>query len=447
MKRPIKAKETRYIYAGDELDKWFKSIPIKAPGRDTLWDMATGDDGKIYVGVCSELKTGTAALAVYDPKRGRPRIVFEVNDLMGDMVKAGRIPHSKIHYTLCAAGRYMWFGTHVNAPHGPGDIYDPVGQGPMADAISGYEGGRLLRYDTRTGKTEQFGIVIPNEGIRCLHLSPDRRYGYGISYPKQRFFMRDLQTGETYLSGRVGRHGAIDVFVDPTGRVWGVHDGYEGTRAGQFYYFDQESRRLVDVDLFLPRSSRYSMCFPQLGNHVLHFTPTPDGQAVVSSYGEGRIALFDPKGPKVYDWGAVWEKPGVLHGKDREATLDNTFHTLPWYAWCPVFDREGRTIEGKHYDRLLWYGDERWEFIEDVRLCAIAYNHNRPDEIVKIRFGTPKLGDHPAGHWMDSTVGPDGTIYFTDRVRPPAGVGLEVDPILRLAAFRSPKELGPLQKV
>jgi len=446
-KKPISVKETRYEYVGNKLNSWFKNAPVRAPGRDTMWAMTAGDDGRIYIGLCSEILTGTAALAVYDPKGGRPRIVCDLTTFLGDMVEAGRIPHSKIHYTLSPAGRYVWFGTHVNAPRGVEDWKGPVGRGPMADPISGFEGGRLMRYDTRTGKTEDFGVLVASEGIRCLHLSADGRHGYGITYPKVRLFMRDLLGGETYVSGRLGRKGGIDVFVDPSGKVWGVHDGYEGFEPGQFYYFDPSSRRMVDTDVFLPSSGRYRMSFPQFGNHVLHLTPTPDGQAIVSSYGESRIALFDPKKQRLYDWGPVWRKPPVLKGKQRQETLSHSSPVLPYYAWCPVFDKSGRTIDGKRYDRLVWYGDECFELIEDVRLCAIAYNHDKPQEIVKILFGTPKVGKHAAGHWMDSARGRDGTIYFADRVRLPADAAPDTEPVLRLAALTPPKDLGPLEKV
>ena len=463
-KKSVRAKETRYEYAGSDLDKWFDEVPLKFPGRDAIWSLATADDGKLYIGLAGEHNRGTAALAAYDPKKGGARIVCDLGELLGDPRTIGRAPHSKIHFAICPVKRHIWFATHVSGAMGRDDIYGPIGRGPTADTMTGYEGGRLLRYDTKTGQTEQFGVIVPAEGARCLHVSPDARYGYGISYPKHRFFMRDLKTGETYISGRIGRYGGIDLFVDRRGRPWGAHDGYEGTEPGQFYYFDQASRRLVDVEAYLPRSSRRRMSFPRFGSHVLHMTETPDGQAMVSSYGESRIALFDPKSLTVYDWGPVWDKPPVQkliprsevdrwheqHKHERRRRRHRHHHDhgpRPHFAWCPVFDTAGRTIDGKRYDRLVWYGEECWEYQEDVRLCAIAYNHNRPGEIVKIRFGTPTAGGYRAGHWAASARGLDGRIYFTDRVRDPHNTDGHRYKALRLAVLTPPEDLGPLRKV
>jgi len=42
----------------------------------------------------------------------------------------------------------------------------------------------------------------------------------------------------------------------------------------------------------------------------------------------GRLTV-DPQGPKVYDWGAVWEKPAVLHGKDRAAEFNLLARAFP----------------------------------------------------------------------------------------------------------------------
>ena len=199
------------------------------------------------------------------------------------------------------------------------------------------------------------------------------------------------------------------------------------------------------------------MSFPRFGSHVLHMTATPDGQAVVSTYGESRIALFDPRSKRVFDWGSVWNKPQV-----QDLSVDyETFHKFPKkhfpvrrlrapkpdFAWCPVFDRSGRDVGGKHYDRLLWYGEEQWEYEQDVRLCAIAYNHRKPDEIVKIRFGTPVVGGDASGHWAASTLGPDGKVYFTDRVRDVSGKKKRRYARLRLVVFSPPAELGPLRRV
>ena len=75
-------------------------------------------------------------------------------------------------------------------------------------------------------------------------------------------------------------------------------------------------------------------------------------------------------------------QPAICRHKRRKLHR----HAKPDFAWSPAFDPAGRKIEGRQYDRLVWYGEERWEYEQDVRLTAIAYNHDTPDQIVKIRL-------------------------------------------------------------
>ena len=448
MSKPIRAQERRYTYCGKGLDSWFHAVPLEFPGHDSIWSLATADDGVIYIGLAGEHNKGTTALLAYSPKSGKVRIVADSAVLIGDMLPKGRMPHSKIHFAICPVGRKIWFATHVSGAVNSDDIIGPMGHGPIADPMTGYEGGRLMCYDSVTGKTEGFGVIVANEGIRCLQMSADGRVAYGITYPKHRFFMHDLATRETYISSRVGRYGGIDLFMDPRGVVWGAHDGFEGTEPGQFYRFAPATRRLVDVDAFLPRSTAGRMTFPELGAHVLHMTPTPDGQAMVSCYGESRIALFDPRRLRVWDWGTVWEKapgrkvkpakPGAEKGIPSSRLI-----TKPHFAWCPAFDVfTPRTVAGARYDRFVWYGEEQWEYERHVRLCAVAYNRRDPGRIVKIRFGTPKNDGFPSGHWAASTVGADGRVYFAERVRAQDTPDDRLR--LRLSVFTPPKEIGEL---
>ncbi len=448
MSKPIRARETRYLYSGRALDSWFHAVPLEYPGHDSIWSLATADDGTIYIGLAGEHNKGTTALLAYSPRTGRTRIAADSAELIGDMRSKGRMPHSKIHFAICPVGRKIWFATHVSGAVNAGDIVGPVGRGPIAHPLTGYEGGRLMCYDSVTGRTEDYGVLVANEGVRCLQMSADGGIAYGITYPKHRFFMHDLSTRETYISGRVGRFGGIDLFMDPRGTVWGTHDGYEGTEPGQFYRFDPARRRLVDVPAFLPRSTSARMSYPEVGAHVLHMTPTPDGQAMVSCYGESRIALFDPRRLCVWDWGTVWEqapKRRLLPARQfRKNVIPSArLAVKPHFAWCPAFDVfTPRTIAGDRYDRFVWYGEEQWEYERHVRLCAVAYNRRDPGRIVKIRFGTPKNDGFPSGHWAASTVGADGRIYFAERVRGKDTPDHRIR--LRLSVFTPPKEIADL---
>lgn len=441
------AGERRFRYIGGELDRCFRQIVLDFPGHDAIWAMATAADGRVYVGLAGEHNAGDAMLIAVDIDAGSTEVIADCGALFGDQRGRGRMPHSKIHFAICPVGDDVYFATHVSGALNEQDLLAPIGHGPTADSISGYEGGRLLRYNIRAKQLHHYGVIVPSEGIRCLKVSDDAAWACGITYPKHRFFWRDLRTDETYISGRVGRFGGIDLFVAPDGTIWGTHDGFEGTCAGQLYRFDPATRRLVDVPAFLPRSTPGAMSYPETGSHVLHMTADPDGRALVSSYGESRLALFDPATLTVHDWGSVWDAPPVRKLKEnfieRPFTLpSHRLATKPYFAWCPAYGKQpSLEVGGERYDRLVWYGEERWEYERNVRLVAVAYRRDDPSQFAKILYGTPLIDGHPAGHWAASAVLEDGRICFADRVR---GASVTEGKFLRLSVFSPPSELTNL---
>ena len=444
------AGEERFTYAGNERDSWFSEIRLDFPGHDAIWAMATADDGRVYIGLAGEHNAGDAMLIALNVDTKEIEVIADCFKLFGDQRGAGRMPHSKIHFAICPVGDDVFFATHVSGAVSESDLVDPIGHGPVADPMTGFEGGRLLRYNMTEKKLHQYGVIVAGEGIRCLRVADDASWAAGITYPKHRFFWKDLKTDETYISGRVGRFGGIDLFVAPDGTIWGAHDGFEGTQAGQMYRFDPATRRLVDVLAFLPRSTTEAMSYPEVGSHVLHMTESPDGHALVSSYGESRVSMFDPVSQRVWDWGAVWDKPPVRRLRDnlkeKPGVLpSHRLATKPYFAWCPAF---GPTAEFKVgntvYDRIVWYGEERWEYERNVRLVAVAYQHDNPWRFAKILYDTPNVDGHPAGHWAASAVLPDGRICFADRVR---GADAEHGKFLRVAIFRPPTTLSDLTPV
>jgi hypothetical protein len=444
------AGEQRFQYSGQQLDSWFSEIRLDFPGHDAIWAMATADDGRVYIGLAGEHNRGDAMLIALNVDTREIEIIADCVKLFGDQRAQGRMPHSKIHFAICPVGDDVFFATHVSGALTEEDLVGPIGAGPIADPISGFEGGRLLRYNMTEKKLHSYGVIVAGEGIRCLRVAEDASWAAGITYPKHRFFYKDLKTDETYISGRVGRFGGIDLFVDAKGLIWGAHDGFEGTQSGQMYYFDPATRRLVDVPAFLPRSTADAMSYPEVGSHVLHMTDSPDGQALVSSYGESRVAMFDPVSQRVWDWGAVWDRPPVR--KLKEGFVKKHHHlpshhlkTKPYFAWCPAFGPAGSyTVGDQTYDRLVWYGEERWEYERNVRLVAVAYRHDDPGQFAKVLYGTPNVEGHHAGHWAASAVLPDGRICFADRVR---GADAEHGKFLRVTVFRPPTTLSDLTPV
>jgi outer membrane protein assembly factor BamB len=76
----------------------------------------------------------------------------------------------------------------------------------------GYEGGRIYRYDPRTGDVqtytnddpaplEDLGIPVPGDSIYAMTFDTESRRIYGITYPNARFFVFDTKTGQSRVIG------------------------------------------------------------------------------------------------------------------------------------------------------------------------------------------------------------------------------------------------------
>lgn len=86
-------------------------------------------------------------------------------------------------------------------------------QAPYRD----YEGGRIYRYDPRTGDVQRYteetpcpledlGVPVRNNGIHAMTFSPDKKKIYGLTYPEARFFIFDLATRKTTDLGDIMTH-------------------------------------------------------------------------------------------------------------------------------------------------------------------------------------------------------------------------------------------------
>ncbi len=82
-------------------------VPIPGlPLHDVIYSIATGSDGKIYLGLSSEFASdGFARLAVYDPATDLVSTLLDLRELLPEGRAERRPPHSKMHTTLCVARR------------------------------------------------------------------------------------------------------------------------------------------------------------------------------------------------------------------------------------------------------------------------------------------------------------------------------------------------------
>jgi len=160
------------------------------PGRDrAMWDgLYAARDGKVYSGLISEGES--AHLYVYDPAQDRNELLFDMAEVLGERGKGIRTS-GKLH----------------NKPveDDQGNIYFvPLnnGSGPLSIDFTSWRGGHWLRYDPRSRRLENLGLVEEGTGIYPLAIDTRRQRLFGIGFTGY-LYRFDLPTRTSKNLGRV----------------------------------------------------------------------------------------------------------------------------------------------------------------------------------------------------------------------------------------------------
>lgn len=126
-------------------------------------------------------------------------------------------------------------------------------------------GGKLMRYDWKSGRYTLLGIPFPSLYIQSIALDAARRIIYGFLYPAELMFRHDLSTGQTRILGYVGNaslfaqpHNAV---VDRNGWLWGTcaetraWDERIGTCPVRLFKYHPDEDRFVWFDFGLSLKS------------------------------------------------------------------------------------------------------------------------------------------------------------------------------------------------
>ena len=178
------------------------------PGRDPfMWDgLYAARDGKVYSGLINE---GVSShFYVYDPKIDSNILLYDMADFLGERGEGIRTS-GKIH----------------NKPveDNDGNIYFVTmnnGSGPRKIDYGSWRGGHWLKYDPKTKKLEDMGLV--DKGIGCYPLTIDTKRGYlfGIGFTGY-FYRFDIKKRITKNLGRVSNWDICrDIFADDKGNVY-----------------------------------------------------------------------------------------------------------------------------------------------------------------------------------------------------------------------------------
>ncbi len=204
------------------------------PGRDPfMWDgLYAAKDGKVYSGLINE---GVSShFYVYDPKIDSNILLYDMAEFLGERGKGIRTS-GKIH----------------NKPveDDDGNIYFVTmnnGSGPRKIDYGSWRGGHWLKYDPKTKKLEDMGLV--DKGIGCYPLTIDTKRGYlfGIGFTGY-FYRFDIKKRITKNLGRVSNWDICrDIFTDDNGNV------YMSFPTARVAKYDAEKEKVYSTSLRLP---------------------------------------------------------------------------------------------------------------------------------------------------------------------------------------------------
>jgi len=275
----------------------------KLPVHDTCWSITTGRDGRIYVGVCGEMTGGLGVFLVsYDPQYDKLRYLLDVAQALGEPPDNGHATHSKIHYCLLPSEDGTLYGaTHCTGAPVRDFVWRPWNCWDDPERM--FTGFHIFNYNPTNDKIEDFGNMSPNEGSRAMALCNTNRRLVGVTYPRDHFYVFDLESNEYRDLGRIGDINPQSVFLDRDENAYTVDD------LGYIVKYEVASDKLSHLDVRLPfadyRDGAYNLIYDSV--------PAPDGNSIYGVHWnvdirvlDNRLFRYDPfDGPegKIHDLG------------------------------------------------------------------------------------------------------------------------------------------------
>ena len=275
------------------------------PEHNVIYSAATGNDGKIYLGLSAEMDApGTfAQLICYDPVADRFEDIADLVEIIKQPKDSLRHPHSKIHTSICIGnGGRVFAATHMTAPPYGEDFYHYWHV--YNDPARYFPGSRLVIYDPDKKSVEDFGVVAPKGGCRWLTYNPEMEELYLTSFLTAHFIVVKLKTGEVKDMGRISQYD----FMGPCYSACGY--AYTTDCYGFLIRYSPKNETIEKLPLKIPNAPWRNSD----GNGVFHFVPGPDKVKLygVSALGQ-RVFEFDPT---VGEYGRIRDY-GTLYGEDK----------------------------------------------------------------------------------------------------------------------------------
>jgi hypothetical protein len=198
--------------------------------------LLAASDGKVYVGLANH--GGGGHLAWYDSKTDVMHDAGNLTELCGESALR-RGPQSKIHAKFGEGkdGR-IYFGTH-------GGLWWNYARFATKE---GYPGAHWMAFDPKTGRVEDFGLGVPNEGINTGAYDPIFNRIYGLTHPRGHLVYYDVMARKTVDLGRMNNWESIcrTLGIDDQGNVYGSFG------EGQIFKYDPHGDTVRELEARLP---------------------------------------------------------------------------------------------------------------------------------------------------------------------------------------------------
>lgn len=193
----------------------------------------TASDGKLYIGLCTH--AGPAHFYQYDPATDKMRHIANVSQFLGEIGKGIRVT-AKFH-TRAVEDRQgrIYFGTMCE-DGGPLNIEPYSWQGP-----------HWIRYDPKTDKLEDLGLINRLWGVYGFAIDRKRNYLFASAW-NGHIYRFDIDRKVTRDLGRVDDWDVIrHIVADEEGNVYGCFP----PRA-QIWKYDAKTERIYDLSISIP---------------------------------------------------------------------------------------------------------------------------------------------------------------------------------------------------
>lgn len=252
----------------------FAVLPGQWPGAE-LWsawgDALWASDGKCYASIGDHASPhGYSYVYRVDPETKEVKLIVDVNAVL--KIPPEKYTAGKIHAPLVDLGDgWMYFVTYRGSVRG-------------TTKENGYEGDWLFRYELKTGKLENLGIMVPHSSVPVLVGHPRTKRLYGLSAPgktmptfRKQLFVYDVEQRKLVFAGGPESTMCRALILADDGRAY-----YDSE--GMLVRYDPKVNKVVNTQARLP------------GDANLRAASRPDANGVVYCFTSGGTGFsFDTK--------------------------------------------------------------------------------------------------------------------------------------------------------